>query len=144
LAEIYSDTVFEECKNRIGLNGTAKMGIRNFSEDVLLADLPSEELQIGDELKSLNEIIITKSDSDVVIDFSKAEIVTSSDLSNLLALRALLREHGRQLILCSLSAPTKGIFTVAGLDAVFEFASDKYAALAAIQHTKSKPTHTHS
>jgi anti-anti-sigma factor len=112
------------------------MGIQNLSEDVLLADLPSEELQIGDKLKNLNEIVITRSDCDVVIDFSKVEIITSSDISNLLALRALLREHGRQLILCSVSAPTKGIFTVAGIDAIFEFANDKYAALAAMQRAK--------
>jgi anti-anti-sigma regulatory factor len=120
------------------------MGIRNLSEDILLADLPSEELQMGNELKNLNEIVITRSECDVVIDFSKVEIVTSSDISNLLALRALLREYGRELILCGVTAPTKGIFTVAGLDAIFEFANDKYAALSAIQHRKGKPTHTPS
>jgi len=122
------------------------MGIQNFSEDVLLADLPSEEPQMGNELKNLNEIISTRGDCDVVVDFSKVEIVTSSDISNLLALRGLLREHGRQLILCSVSAPTKGIFTVAGLDAVFELATDKHAALAAIQRAKvsGKPTHASS
>lgn len=120
------------------------MGIQNLSEDVLLADLPSEELQIGNELKSLNEMVSTRSDCDVVVDFSKVEIVTSSDISNLLALRVLLREHGRQLILCSVSVRTKGIFTVAGLDAIFEFADDKHAALAAMQHAKGKPTHAPS
>ena len=120
------------------------MGIQNLSEDVLLADLPSEEPQIGNELKSLNEMVSTRSDCDVVVDFSKVEIVTSSGISNLLALRALLRGHGRQLILCSVSAPTKGIFTVAGLDAIFEFADDKHAALSAMQHAKGKPTHAPS
>ena len=136
LAETYSDIIFEKCKNHIGLNGTTKMGIQNFSEDVLFVDLPSEELQMGDEFKSLNEIVSTRSDCDVVIDFSKVEIVTSSNISNLLALRALLREHGRQLILCNVSAPTKGIFTIAGLDAVFEFANDKHTALVAMRHSK--------
>jgi len=120
------------------------MGIQNFSEDVLFVDLPLREPQIGDELKNLNEIVSTRSECDVVIDFSKVEIVTSSDISNLLTLRALLREHKRQLILCSVSTLTKGIFTVAGLDAVFEFADDKHAALAAIQHVKDTPTHTSS
>jgi len=112
------------------------MGIQNLSKDVLFVDLPFKELQMGDELKSLNEIVSNRSDCDVVVDFSKVEIVTSSNISNLLALRALLREHGRQLILCGVSAPTKGIFTVAGLDAVFEFANDKRAALAAMGHAK--------
>lgn len=122
------------------------MGIQTFSEDILLIDLPFKEPQIGDELKSLNEIIGAGGDCDVIVDFSKVEIITSSNISNLLALRALLREHGRQLILCSVSAPTKGIFTVAGLDAVFEFARDKYDALAIMQRTKvsGKPAHAHS
>jgi len=112
------------------------MGIQNFSEDVLVVDLPSKEPHIGNELKNLNEVVITRSDCDVVVDFSRVEIVTSSDLSNLLTLRALLRERGCQLILCSVSTLTKGIFTVAGLDAVFEFASDKHVALAAMQRAK--------
>jgi anti-anti-sigma regulatory factor len=120
------------------------MGIKNLSEDILLAYLPSTKPQIGDELKHLNEIVITDSDCDVIVDSSRVEIITSSDISNLLTLRALLREHGRQLILCRISVLTKGIFTVAGLDAVFEFAEDRNAALAAIKHSKDTPTHTPS
>jgi anti-anti-sigma regulatory factor len=120
------------------------MGIENLSEDILLVCLPSKEPEIGDELKHLNEIVITDSDRDVVIDFFRVEIITSSDLSNLLTLRALLHENRRQLVLCSVSILTKGIFTVAGLDVVFEFAEDKQAALAAIKHSKGTPTHTPS
>jgi anti-anti-sigma factor len=112
------------------------MGIQNFSEDVLLVDLPFEELQMENKLKDLNEIVGSRSDCDVVVDFSEVEIVTSSNIRNLLALRTLLRKHGRQLILCGVSAPTKSIFTLAGLDAVFEFAKDKDAALAAVCRAK--------
>jgi anti-anti-sigma factor len=113
-----------------------KMGIQNFSKNVLFVDLPSNALQIENELKNLNEIVSTRSDCDVVIDFFRVEIITSSSISNLMILRKLMKEHGRQLILCSVSAPTKGIFTVAGIDAIFEFANDKYAALAAMQRAK--------
>jgi anti-anti-sigma regulatory factor len=120
------------------------MVIRNFSEDVLVVDLPSNEPHIGNELKHLNEVVGTESNRDVVIDFFRVEIITSSDISNLLTLRALLHEHKRQLILCNVSNLTKGIFTVAGLDAVFEFAEDKQAALATIQNSKDTPTHTPS
>jgi anti-anti-sigma regulatory factor len=123
---------------------SAKMVIRNFSKDVLFVDLPPKEPHIGNELKHLNEVVGTASNRDVVIDFFRVEIVTSSDISNLLTLRALLREHKRQLIFCNVSTLTKGIFTVAGLDAIFEFAEDKQAALAAIQHSKDTPTQTPS
>jgi anti-anti-sigma factor len=112
------------------------MGIQNFSEDILIVDLPSKEPQIGNELKHLNEVVSNRNEYDIVIDFSRVEIVTSSDISNLLTLRALLREQGRRLVLCSVSTLTKGIFTVAGLDAVFEFGDDKETALAVMQRAK--------
>ena len=107
------------------------MGIRNLSKDVIFVVLP-EELKINDELKTINEIISSKRDCDVIIDFSRVEIVTSSSISNLLILRRSLRESDRQLIFCNVAVPTKCIFKVAGLDTFFDFADDKFAALAAI------------
>jgi anti-anti-sigma factor len=109
------------------------MGIQNFSEDVLFVDLPSKEPQIGNELKNLNEAIVTRSDCDVVIDFFRVEIITSSSISNLLILRKLLQERGRQLILCNVAVMTKYIFTVAGLDKIFDFVDDHFAAIAAME-----------
>ena len=109
------------------------MGIQNFSEDVLFVDLPSKEPQIGNELKNLNEIVNTRSDCDVVIDFFRVEIITSSSISNLMILRKLLQEHERQLILCNVAITTKYIFTVTGLDKVFDFVDDRSAALTAVK-----------
>lgn len=122
------------------------MGVQNLPGNILLVDLPSKDLDIGNELKNLNELIHSKGACDVLIDFSKVEIVTSSNISNLLALRDLLREQEYQLIFYNVSVPTKGIFTVAGLDAVFEFAPDKNSALAIIEQTRKsdKPTHASS
>lgn len=112
------------------------MGIQNFSEDVLLVDLPSKEPQIGNELKNLNEAVVTRSDCDVVIDFFRVEIITSSSISNLMILRKLLQDRGRQLILCNVAIMTKYIFTLVGLDKVFDFADDRSAALSAVQCAK--------
>jgi anti-anti-sigma factor len=109
------------------------MGTQNFSEDVLFVDLPFREPQIGNELKNLNEIVSTRSECDVVIDFFRVEIITSSSITNLMVLRKLLQERGRQLILCNVAITTKYIFTVAGLDAVFDFVDDRFAALTAVR-----------
>jgi anti-anti-sigma regulatory factor len=109
------------------------MGIQNFSEDVILADLPCKEPQIANELKSLNEIVSTRSDCDVVIDFFRVELITSSSLSNLIILRNFLQEHGRQLILCNVAIVTKYIFMVADLDKIFDFVDDHSTALAVVQ-----------
>jgi anti-anti-sigma regulatory factor len=111
------------------------MAIQSLSEGVILVSLP-DEAQLSEELQIVNKIVSGGNACDVIVDFSNAEIVTSVSLSNLLILRGLLREHGRTLILCRVSVPTKCIFTVAGLDGVFEFADNKYAAMEALQGVK--------
>ncbi len=108
------------------------MGIQNWSEDIILADLPQEP-DIGDELKTITEIVRDRGDCDAVIDFSQVDIVTSSSLSKLLKLRKLLADCGHRLIFCSVAPATRGIFTITGLDGIFEIADDKFIALASLQ-----------
>ncbi|MHC4571864.1 MAG: STAS domain-containing protein [Planctomycetota bacterium] len=108
------------------------MGIQNWSEDIVLVDLPQEP-NMGEELKTVTEITRDRGDCDVVIDFSNVDIVTSSSLSKLLKLRKLLADCGHRLVFCNVAAATKGIFTVTGLDGVFEVADDKFVALASLQ-----------
>lgn len=108
------------------------MGIQNWSEDIILVDLPQEP-QIGDELKTVTEIVRDRGDCDVVIDFSEVDIVTSSSLSKMLKLRKLLVDCGHKCIFCSVAPATRGIFMVTGLDGVFELVDDKFIALAGLQ-----------
>jgi len=108
------------------------MGIQNWSEDIVLVEL-AQEPQTGDELKAVTEIVRDRGDCDVVIDFSNVDIVTSSSLSKLLKLRKLLADCGHRLVFCNVAAATKGIFTVTGLDGIFELADDKFVALASLQ-----------
>ncbi|MHC4423525.1 MAG: STAS domain-containing protein [Planctomycetota bacterium] len=108
------------------------MGIQNWSEDVVLIDLPQEP-QMGEELKTVTGIVRDRGNCDVVIDFSEVDIVTSSSLSKLLKLRKLLTDCGHKLVFCNVAAATKGIFTVTGLDGVFELVDDKFVALASLQ-----------
>jgi len=108
------------------------MGIQNWSENIVLVDLPQEPA-MADELKSVNEMVRDRGDCDLVIDFSSVDIVTSSSLSKLLKLRKLLGDCGHRLVFCSVAAATRGIFTVTGLDGIFELADDKFVALASLQ-----------
>lgn len=108
------------------------MGIQNWSEEIVLVEL-AQEPQIGDELKAVTEIVRDRGDCDVVIDFTSVDIVTSSSLSKLLKLRKLLADCGHRLVFCNVAAATKGIFTVTGLDGIFELADDKFVALASLQ-----------
>jgi anti-anti-sigma factor len=114
-----------------------KMGIQNWSENIVLVDLPQEP-EMGDELKAVTEIMRDRGDCDLVIDFSSVDIVTSSSLSKLLKLRKLTGDCGHRLVFCNVAPATKGIFTVTGLDGVFELADDKFVALASLQMVGSE------
>jgi anti-anti-sigma factor len=116
----------------LGLDKEKRMGIQNWSEDIILVDLPQEP-EMGDELKTVIEMVRDRGDCDVVIDFSAVDIITSSSLSKVLKLRKLLGDCGHRLIFCSVAPATKGIFTVTGLDGIFEVADDKFVALASLQ-----------
>jgi len=111
------------------------MGIQNWSEDIILVDLPAEP-QIADELKSVIEIVRNRADCNVVIDFSSVDIITSSSLSALLKLRKLLADCEQQFIFCNVAAATKSIFTVTGIEEIFEFVDDKFLALTSLQLAK--------
>lgn len=108
------------------------MMIQNLSEQVTLVTLPGGQ-QIIDELSSLKEVVSGRENCVTIIDFSNVEMITTVSINKLIILRNLLHKRGHRLILCSVSMPTRCIFTVSGLDGVFEFADDKDAAIAAIE-----------
>lgn len=105
------------------------MGIEDWSEDTILVDLPQEP-ETGDELKTVIEMVSKRGNCNAVVDFSRLDIITSATIAKLLTLRKALADCGGRLTLCSVSAATKGIFTVTGLVHAFEFADDKFGALA--------------
>jgi len=109
------------------------MGIKNLSKDVLLVELPSKGPKIAHELKAVNEAVSKKGNHDVIIDFSRVEIINSLNISNLLILHNLLQNSGHRLILCDVATVTKCIFVVAGLNEIFEFVDDQPAALVTVQ-----------
>lgn len=111
------------------------MGIDHSSQGILTIDLLPEP-EMGTELETAVNLVRCGGDCDVVVDFSSVDIVTSSSLSKLLKLRKLTGDCGHRLVLCNTATATKGIFSVTGLDGVFEFADDKTAALAAIKHAQ--------
>ena len=108
------------------------MEIQNWSEDVILVDLHREP-QMADELTTVTDIVNDRGDCDVILDFSSVDIITSSSLSKLLKLRKLLADCGHRLVFSNVAPATRGIFTVTGLDGIFEVADDKFVALASLQ-----------
>ena len=111
------------------------MGIQNWSENIVLVDLPAEP-SMSDELKTVSDIVKDRGDCDVVMDFSNIDIITSSSLSKLLKLRKQLLDWNHQLIFCNVAPATKGIFSVTGLEGIFRVVEDKFVALAGLQLIK--------
>ena len=113
------------------------MGMQNWSEDIISVDLHREP-QMGDELKTVTDIVNDRGDCDVILDFSNVDIITSSSLAKLLKLRQLLADCGHRLIFCSMNNFTREAFKVTGLDGIFELTDDKFAATEELQSIKSK------
>ncbi|MCP4610787.1 MAG: STAS domain-containing protein [Planctomycetes bacterium] len=109
------------------------MGIKNLSKDTLLVELPSKSPKIAMQLKAVNETVSKNGSCDIIVDFSRVEIINSANISNLLILHNMVQNSGHRLILCNVATVTKCIFVVAGLNEVFEFADNQSKALAAVE-----------
>ena len=108
------------------------MGTRDLPDNVLYIKLPRKQHQLSNRIKGANDTVNRNNSLDVIFDFSNTEIINSSNISNMLLLKNLLQDNGRQLILCNVSTVTKCIFVVADLDDAFTFAEDIEAALEAL------------
>jgi anti-anti-sigma regulatory factor len=108
------------------------MAIQNLSESVLLVTLPKEP-QWADDLFTVHQAVSVEADSDVVVDFSDVEILTSESICRLMMLNTLLDSSGHQIVLCSVPPLVRSVFDRLGLTGVFAFAPDKNSALKAIQ-----------
>lgn len=113
------------------------MGIQNWSDNVILVNLAVEP-ELGEEIQSICEIVSSRTDQDVVIDFSDVDILTSSSIAKLLKLRKILHDNRRKLVLCCMQPQTKNIFYVTGLDSVFSFVQEQFIALAGLQMAEAK------
>ncbi len=108
------------------------MSIERWSEDVILVDLPGQ-LARDNELQTVIRMLHHDSHCDVVVDFSDVQVVGGAWLTRLLKIQKLVSECGHKLILCGVAPALRGIFTIARLDDLFEFAEDRFAALASPQ-----------
>jgi anti-anti-sigma factor len=109
--------------------GDFKMGIENWSEDVILVKLPAEP-QAAEQLAEAIRVIRDRGDCDVVVDFSLVDVLTSSSLAQLVRLRKLLFGCRHKLTLCRVGAATKSIFSVTGLNEIFTMVDEESDVLA--------------
>jgi anti-anti-sigma factor len=108
------------------------MSIEDWSKNIVLVDLPCEPDSRG-ELDRLIRHIRDRRDCDVVIDLSNVGLLTSASLGPLVCLNKLLQDSGRKLSLCCVAPATRGVFSITGLDGLFEIFESRFDALATVR-----------
>jgi anti-anti-sigma regulatory factor len=108
------------------------MSIYRWSEDVILVDLPGR-LEKDNELQAVIRTLRHGGPCDVVVDFSRVQMVGGAWLARLLKIQRLVQAYGHKLILCGVDPSIRGIFTIVRLDEQFEFAEDRFTALTSPQ-----------
>lgn len=105
----------------------------DWSDNILLANL-SDEPALSEELGLVIDQIKDAEDTPhAVLDFRGVSYVNSSNIAQLLRVRKMLDEQGRQLRLCGMGDEVWSVMLVTGLDKVFRFAPDTMTALAGLQ-----------
>lgn len=107
------------------------MEIEHLPENVLFVCL--QEPQLRNELVTVNEILSNGCTCDVIIDFSSVELLTSEGISSLIILERLLNSLGHKIILCDVSSSNLQVLERTGIQPLFEFSSDEFAALQSIR-----------
>ncbi|MDY7010796.1 MAG: STAS domain-containing protein [Planctomycetota bacterium] len=107
------------------------MTIQNWSDNIIVAELVDDP-QFTDEMVSLTDIV-KQNCVNVVINLSAVSHMNSSNLSALLRLRKRVLAGKNRIILCGIDTRVRTVFSITGLDKVFEFADDTATALASIQ-----------
>ncbi|MCX5647407.1 MAG: STAS domain-containing protein [Phycisphaerae bacterium] len=108
------------------------MATQNLSEHVLLITLPAEPSSSGD-LEAVVRSTRPGSDHDVVVDFSRVEILPSATICNLIVLERVLSAAGHRLVLCSVPPDVKAVFRRVGLHKLFRFTDDELAAVQSLE-----------
>jgi len=107
------------------------MGIINHAENIILVELQSEP-KIRPELDKAMQMARHETDSDVIVDLSRVDILLSLSISGFVQLHKLLTAHGRRLVFFNASELTRNIFKLTCVDCFFEFVEDRDAAIAAL------------
>lgn len=104
-----------------------------WSDNILLAQL-ADEPALSEELGLIGDQLADAPDKPhAVLDFRSVSYVNSSNIAQMLRLRKILGEAGRQLRICGVSDEVWSVLLVTGLDKVFHFAPDTMTALASLQ-----------
>ena len=109
-----------------------QMSVSDWSENIIVANL-QDEPALSDDLAGLIERTREANNPpSIVLNLESVTYLNSSNLAQLLDLRKALVDHNAGLRLCELQHPVASLFTVTGLDRVFEIQDNTAIALASM------------
>ena len=108
------------------------MPVEKWSEQILVVE-PQDDPVFTDDLTAVVDEVSSRTDVDVVVNFTNVGYINSSNIAKLLKLRKILLANQRRLVICAIDTNVWGVFLVTGLDKVFEFADSVSTGLAAVQ-----------
>lgn len=109
------------------------MAVQNWSEKIVVAEL-QDDPSLSDDLNALVDQTSANPKLHVVLDFSGANYVNSSNIAKLLKLRKVVCvNHHRRLKLCAINSQVWSVFLITGLDKLFDFSENVSLALTSIE-----------
>jgi len=113
------------------------MAVEKWSQQIWIAHLANEPT-LSEDLTALKlEIDQAAPHPNVIYDLSQVELLTSSNISQLLRLRKQAVDHDVKMRLVAISNAVWVVFLTTGLDKVFNFATDVSTALAGLKMDES-------
>lgn len=118
--------------NRLGPEGFEQMPIQQWSDQILVVEM-GDDPQFTDELNSLTEQLERNPSLDVVLDMWEVNQIYSSNISQLLRLRAAVIANERRLFLAATRTQVWGVLQEISLDKKFDVADDVASALTSLE-----------
>lgn len=110
-----------------------------WSKGIIFCNLPDEP-ELSEDLAAVFSRIKPRADAapepevpSVVLNLAEVSYLNSSHIAQLVRLRKVLGEHGKQLVLCGVNDEVWSTFLLTGLEKVFTFEPDMMTAIARVQ-----------
>jgi len=100
----------------------------NWSDHILIVKLPTEP-RASDELNAITKLVLDRPKSDLLIDIGAVDEPTYQTLSKLAELCSLLSDCGLCCVFYNVSAATRRVFNLYGLDSFSEIAGTSEVVL---------------
>jgi anti-anti-sigma factor len=93
------------------------------------------DAQSGDDLRSSIGALLNEKPGDILIDCGGIEFMDSRGFGALVSVLKRVREHGKQLYLCSLNSQVRIVLELTGTEKVFTIFPDQESCVTALSQT---------